>query len=418
MAVNVTMPKLGLTMETGKIVEWKKQEGEEVKAPEVLLTVETEKITYEVESPGTGFIHIIVPDEAEVPVAELIGIIGETKEEYDKVAAETPVAAAASETAAPAAQEAAAPAGGAAGAPSEAAKVVPLRKEGERIRISPLARKMAAEMSLDVRLIPGSGPGERIVKRDILAYKETAKAAPAAAAAQAPAAEDRLVKFTGMRRAIARKMVESKVQAAQAYMANNCDATAIQELRAELLPYAEKKAGVRVTITDIMMKITAHAIRQHPVINTRYTAEGDLWLASIDMGMAMALKDGLIVPVIRNIDNKSIIEIAKERVDLIDKGRSGKLLPDDITGSTFTLSAMGMFGLEEFYAIINQPENAILAVGAIIDKPVVVNKQIVIRPMMNVSLTYDHRTVDGAEAGQFMRTLKTYIENPTMILAG
>jgi len=465
MATNVTMPKLGLTMETGKIVEWKKQEGEQVQEKEILLVVETEKITYDVESPAAGILHIISPVESEVPVAELIGIIAADKAEYDKVAAEGAPAAAA--TASPAA---AAPAPAAA-QPVAATPAAPVRPPGERIKASPLAKRLAKEKDLDISLIPGTGPEGRIIKKDVLAFEETAgaaarvkispvakkmaddmgvdvsqiqgsgpggritkedverhaaaaKEAKAPAAAQAKAASapapsegDRLVKFTGMRRIISQKMLQSKTQAAQAYMANNCDASAIQSFRKQLLAYSEKKFGLRVTITDIMMKITACAIKAHPVINTRYTEEGDLWLQDVHMGMAMALKDGLIVPVIWNTDKKSIIEIAKDRVSLIDRGRSGKLTPDDMKGSTFTLSAMGMFGLEEFYAIINQPENAILAVGAILDKPWVVDGQIVVRPIMNVGLTYDHRTVDGAKAGQFMQTLKTFIENPMMCLA-
>ena len=465
MATNVTMPKLGLTMETGKIVEWKKQEGEQVQEKEILLVVETEKITYDVESPAAGILHIISPVESEVPVAELIGIIAADKAEYDKVAAEGAPAAAA--TASPAA---AAPAPAAA-QPVAATPAAPVRPPGERVKASPLAKRLAKEKDLDISLIPGTGPEGRIIKKDVLAFEETAgaaarvkispvakkmaddmgvdvsqiqgsgpggritkedverhaaaaKEAKAPAAAQAKAASapapsegDRLVKFTGMRRIISQKMLQSKTQAAQAYMANNCDASAIQSFRKQLLAYSEKKFGLRVTITDIMMKITACAIKAHPVINTRYTEEGDLWLQDVHMGMAMALKDGLIVPVIWNTDKKSIIEIAKDRVSLIDRGRSGKLTPDDMKGSTFTLSAMGMFGLEEFYAIINQPENAILAVGAILDKPWVVDGQIVVRPIMNVGLTYDHRTVDGAKAGQFMQTLKTFIENPMMCLA-
>jgi pyruvate dehydrogenase E2 component (dihydrolipoamide acetyltransferase) len=461
MATNVTMPKLGLTMETGKIIEWKKQEGEQVQEKEILLVVETEKITYDVESPATGILHIISPVESEVPVAELIGKIAADKAEYDKIAKEGAPAAAA--TAAPAA----------AAQPAAATPAAPLRKPGERVKASPLAKRLAKEKDLDISLIPGTGPEGRIIKKDVLAFEETAgaaarvkispvakkmaddmgldvsqipgsgpggritkedierhaaaaKEAKAPAAAQAPAAAasapapsegDRLVKFTGMRRIISQKMLQSKTQAAQAYMANNCDASAIQSFRKQLLAYSEKKFGVRVTITDIMMKITACAIKAHPVINTRYTEEGDLWLPDVHMGMAMALKDGLIVPVIWNSDKKSIIEIAKDRVSLIDRGRNGKLTPDDMKGSTFTLSAMGMFGLEEFYAIINQPENAILAVGAILDKPWVVDGQIVVRPIMNVGLTYDHRTIDGAKAGQFMQTLKTFIENPMMCLA-
>ncbi|MCK5423034.1 MAG: 2-oxo acid dehydrogenase subunit E2, partial [Deltaproteobacteria bacterium] len=289
-----------------------------------------------------------------------------------------------------------------------------------RVKITPVAKKMADERGLDVSTIQGSGPGGKIIKEDVERHVAAPKPAAAPAPAPAPSAPaegDRLVKFTGMRRIIAQKMLQSKVEAAQAYMANYVDASAIQSFRKQLLAYAEKKFGVRVTITDIMMKITASAIKAHPVINTRFTEEGDLWLQDIHMGMAMAMKDGLIVPVIWNIDKKSIIEIAKDRISLIDRGRGGKLTPDDMKGSTFTLSAMGMFGLEEFYAIVNQPENAILAVGAMIDKPWVVDGQIVVRPIMNVGLTYDHRTIDGAKAGQFMQTLKTFIENPMMVLA-
>jgi pyruvate dehydrogenase E2 component (dihydrolipoamide acetyltransferase) len=462
MATNVTMPKLGLTMETGKIVEWKKQESEQVQEKEILLVVETEKITYDVESPATGVLHIISQVESEVPVSALIGVIAADKAEYDKIAAEGVPAAA------PAATPATAPTPAAAH-PSGVTTPTPVRPPGERVKASPLAKRLAKEKGLDLSLIPGTGPEGRIIEKDVLAFEATAasaekvKISPVAkkmademgldiskiqgsgpggritkedverhvvaakpAAIQAPAANtpspapsegDRLIKFTGMRRIIAQKMLQSKVQAAQAYMANNCDASAIQSFRKQLLSYAEKKFGVRVTITDIMMKITACAIKAHPVINTRYTEEGDLWLQDIHMGMAMALKDGLIVPVIWNIDKKSIIEIAQDRVSLIDRGRSGKLTLDDMKGSTFTLSAMGMFGLEEFYAIINQPENAILAVGAIIDKPWVVDGQIVIRPIMNVGLTYDHRTIDGAKAGQFMQTLKLFVENPMMCLA-
>lgn len=459
MATNVTMPKLGLTMETGKIVEWKKQEGEQVQEKEILLVVETEKITYDVESPATGILHIIAPVESEVPVTELIGIIAADKAEYDKVAATTaaPAATVATAPSSVAAQPSATTPPASVRSPGERIKASPLAKrlakekgfdldlipgtgpEGriikkdvltfepaaasaERVKVSPVAKKMADEMGLDISQIQGSGTGGKITKEDIERHLATAKpVAGQASAAAAPSSVsnegDRLVKFTGMRRIIAQKMLQSKVQAAQAYMANNCDASAIQSLRKQLLPYAEKKAKVRVTITDIMMKITASAIKAHPVINTRYTEEGDLWLKDIHMGMAMAMQDGLIVPVIWNIDKKSIIEIAQDRVSLIDRGRSGKLTLDDMKGSTFTLSAMGMFGLEEFYAIVNQPENAILAVGAIIDKPWVVEGQIVIRPIINVGLTYDHRTVDGAKAGQFMQTLKLFIENPMMVLA-
>ena len=460
MAINVTMPKLGLTMETGKIIEWKTAEGGEVTQGEILLIVETEKITYEVESPGTGLLHIVVPQEGEVPVADLIGLIAADQAEYDKVAKEgapaaAPAAAAAQAPAAPSA--AAQPAAG--GTPA-----APVRSPGERIKASPLAKRLAKEKGLDISLIPGSGPEGRITEKDILAFEAAApaaaritpvakkmaeelgldvsriqgsgpagkitkedveqylakqKAAPAEKkeAAAAAGEGEKLVKLTGMRKVIARKMLQSCTGAAMAYMTYAVDATAIQNFRKKLLPTAEKKHGVRVTITDFMLKITAMAIRQHPVINTRWTDAGILYIEDINVGMAMAVKGGLVVPVIKNTDKKSIIEIAKDRVDLIDKGRNGKLGPDAMSGGTFTLSAMGMFGTDLFTAIINQPENAILGVGAIADKPVVVDKQIVVRPMVNLSLTYDHRTIDGAEAGRFMQTLKNFMEDPMMTLA-
>ncbi len=466
MATNVTMPKLGLSMETGKINEWKVAEGGETKEGDILLIVETEKITYEVESPATGLLHIIVPQEGEVPVADLIGIIAADKAEYDKICSEGAPATAA--PAAPAA-DASAPAESAPASAAPAA-AAPQRAPGERVKASPLAKKIAREADIDISLIGGTGPEGRIVKADVEAYlasnkvritpvakkiadaegidpsavtgtgpggkitKEDVqkhiaaqKAAPAAASAPAAAApakldwmgeNDRLEKLTGMRKVIARKMLQSCNEAAMAYMTYEIDATAIQNFRAKLLPSAEKKHGVRVTITDFMLKITAMALRQHPVVNTRWVeGEGIVYIDDINVGMAMAIKTGLVVPVIRDTDKKSIIQIAKDRVELIDKGRNGKLGPDEMTGGTFTVSAMGMFGTDTFTAIINQPENAILGVGTIKDKPVVVDKQIVIRPLMNLSLTYDHRTIDGANAGRFMQTLKEYMEDPMMTLA-
>ncbi|MEI6126699.1 MAG: dihydrolipoamide acetyltransferase family protein [Pseudomonadota bacterium] len=459
MALQVTMPKLGLTMETGKIVEWKKGEGSEVKKGEILLVVETEKITYEVECPADGLLHIIVPQDGEVPVAEVIGMIAADRADYDKVAAGGAPAAAVAPADATAPSAPAAPAAPAVQAPPRAA--------GERVKSSPLARKLAGDAGIDIAAVAGTGPEGRIVKKDVLSYQADNKfritpvaekmasqsgidlkqvtgtgpggkitkedieshlakatAAPAAAAAAAigtggekMAEGDKLVKLTSMRKVISRKMLQSCNEAAMAYMTNSIDATAIQDFREKILAPTEKKHKVRVTITDFVIKITAMALERHPVINTRWTADGILFLKDINVGMAMSIKDGLVVPVIHNANRKSIVEIAKDRTALIEKGRSGKLGPAEMTGGTFTVSAMGMFGTELFTAIINQPENAILGVGAIIDKPVVVNKQIVIRPMMNLSLSYDHRTIDGADAGRFLQTLKEFHDDPMLILA-
>jgi pyruvate dehydrogenase E2 component (dihydrolipoamide acetyltransferase) len=200
-------------------------------------------------------------------------------------------------------------------------------------------------------------------------------------------------------------------------MTISVDTTKILESRERLAPVIEKMTGVHLTITDILMKITASAISVHLVINTRWTPEGIIWFDAIHMGMAMALEEGLIVPVIWDIGKKSLSETAKARAELIEKGKVGKLTPDEMKGSTFTLSSLGMYGVEEFTANINQPESAILAVGAILDKPVVINKEMVIRPMMKLTLSYDHRVIDGAKAAQFMKTLRGLIEDPILILA-
>ncbi len=273
---------------------------------------------------------------------------------------------------------------------------------------------MAKEKGLDLRRIAGTGAIGRIRRKDVEAFRAT----PSPAAETPKAMEKgKLVKFTGMRRIIAQKMLASKVETAQIYMSSTIDATKILEAREKLLPIIEKKDGVRLTITDILMRITAAAIARHPVINTRWTPEGILWLDEIHMGMAMALEEGLIVPVIWEIGKKTISEIARARADLVERGRKGKLTPDDMKGSTFTLSSLGMYGIEEFCAIINQPESAILGVGAILDQPVVIGKEIVIRPRMKMTLSYDHRIIDGARAAEFMRTLKTLMEEPILILA-
>ena len=407
MPVDILMPKLGLTMTEGLIVEWRKKEGDPVRKGEILFVLETEKVTYEVEAPEDGTLgRILVKEQQTVPVGAAVATLfrpGESAVEASASPAPVPKAEAATPAPAAAARAAAAPGT----APSAG-----------RVKATPLAKKAARELGIDLAAVAGSGPGGRILREDVEKARAPGIKAPAASApaAAAPSADEKLVPFTGMRRTIAKKMLQSKVEAAQTYMSNTVDATKLQECREALLPFVEKKYGVRLTITDLMMKITGAALREHPVINTRWTDRGVLYLPEVHMGMAMALDEGLIVPVIKSINTKSLGQIAVDRTALIKKGKTNSFLPDDIKGSTFTLSAMGMFGIEQFTAIINQPENAILGVAAIIDKPVAVKGQIVIRPMMNVNLSYDHRTIDGAEAGKFMQTLKAFIEDPILIL--
>jgi len=396
MAVEIRMPKIGLTMKEGKVVEWRKKEGDRVEKGEIVFVFETEKTTFEVEAPGAGILTkiLVFPDQT-VPVGTVVGEIAESAE-----AASIP----------PPTFE----------VPAQKKEEAPLGfrpRPSIEVRATPLARRMAKEKGLDLRAIPGTGALGRVRRRDVEAFLSNPPPAPKVEVP--PSMEKgRLVKFTGMRRIIAEKMLASKVQTAQIYMSHTIDATGILEVREKLLPVFEEKAKVRLTITDLLMKITAAAIARHPVLNTRWTPEGILWLEEIHMGMAMALEEGLIVPVIWDIGKKSLLEIAQTRAKLVDLGRKGKLTPDDMKGSTFTFSSLGMYGIEDFCAIINQPESAILGAGAIIEKPVVVSKEIVIRPMMRVTLSYDHRIIDGAKAAEFMKTLKQWMENPILLLAG
>jgi pyruvate dehydrogenase E2 component (dihydrolipoamide acetyltransferase) len=406
MPIEIVMPKLGLTMTEALIVEWKKKEGDRVKKGEILFVLETEKVTYEVESPEDGVLgRILVQEKETVPIGTIVAYLlrpGENISEIEEVKA------------APTKEKVEAEAV----LTSEPAHPPQEEVAGEgRVKASPLAKKIARAYRIDLKGVTGSGPGGRIIRADVeKAYERVQKLAGPPVEGKEVRAE-KLVTFTGMRRTIAKKMLAAKVETAQTYMGNTVDASKIVEYREALLQYIEKKAGVRLTITDIMMKITGAAIREHPIVNTRWTEEGVLYLEDVHMGMAMALEEGLIVPVIRHINKKSFTQIAKDRIELIKKGRENRFLPDEITGSTFTLSTMGMFGIEQFTANINLPESAILAVGAIMEKPVVMNAEIVVRPMMNVTLSYDHRIIDGAEAGKFMRTLKAFIEDPVLILA-
>jgi len=411
MPVEIVMPKLGLTMSEGLIIEWKKKEGDQVKKGEILFVLQTEKVTFEVESPADGVLgKILVGENETVAVSTVVAYILEPGEDISHLGeVAVPPLAGRIQT-----EEAAAPHAGGGPVPVEHAK----GREGGRVKASPLAQKIAKAHNMDIRSILGTGPAGRIVREDVerAIEEQQRKAAPVSEPIE-EAASQRLVAFTGMRRAIAKNMMASKLETAQTYMSNAVDASKIVELRKDLLPYMEERFGVRITITDVIMKIAGAAIREHPIMNSRWTDNGILYLQEVHMGMAMALPDGLIVPVIRDINKKSLGQIALDRVDLIRKGKEKQFLPDDISGSTFTVSSMGMYGVEYFTANINVPESAILGIGAIIDKPVAIDKQVVVRPIMNVTLSYDHRIIDGAEAGKFMRTLKTLMENPIVMFA-
>lgn len=393
MTLQVLTPKIGLTMTEANIIEWKKKEGEWVEKGEVLFVFETEKVAFEVEAAHSGFLARILKQVGEtVQVGEVVGLLKEREEEPVKLNGEDPRPL----------QE---------GHETKGPEVRGDRREG--IRATPMARRIAKERGVDLKNVSASGVGGRIRMQDV----ESAAGSVPSPQGAPEEAEGRLVKLSGMRKIIAERMMTGKRDTAQIYMTVSIDATKLLETRDRLAPLLEKSEGIRPTITDLLMKICASAVSRHPILNTRWTSEGILWLDAIHMGMAMALEEGLIVPVIRDIGKKTLSEIAKARTSIVEKGKSGKLTPDEMKGSTFTISSLGMFGIEEFAAIINPPESGILAVGAILDKPVVISKEIVVRPVMRITLSYDHRVIDGAKAAEFMKTLKEFLENPSSVIA-
>ena len=334
MATPLQMPKIGLTMTEGKVVEWRKQVGDRVEKGEVVFVFETEKTTFDVESPASGFLARVVAEVFDtVQVGEVVGLLADR-------------------------------------------------------------------------------PGEEV--------QWPAPAAPAAPrpaeAPPPPAPEGRVVRPSTMRRVIAERMVASQREMAQTFMSASIDATKLLEARDTLAPVVEKAAGVRLTLTDVLVKVAAAAVAAHPAMHSRWTPEGIFYPDAIHMGVATAIDEGLVVPVIRDAGRKALADVATTRARLVERARSGTLTPDELTGGTVTLSSLGMLGVEEFTAIVNPPESAILAVGAILEKPVAIDRQVVVRPVMKVTLTYDHRVIDGATAARFLNRLRELAEAPAAAL--
>jgi len=398
MATTVIMPKLGLTMTEGTIEKWLKQEGDRVEKGEPLVEIITEKINFQYESPASGILRKILHHEGEaVPVTTPIAIIAEEGEVLTEVETLKPDIL-----------------------PVEIPKpaVVPMdvKEAPKRIFVSPIAKKMAQEKGIDLSSLKGSGPGGRIVKIDILktvekiAGKEVGLPPPI----QRPA--ERVIPLKGIRKIIAKRMTESFQNIPHFYLSLEVDMSAVQDLRERLKEEVEKRAKVRFTLTDILVKVAASALKENPIINSRIEGDQIHLVEEINIGVAIALEDGLIVPVVHHADRKSLTEIASTLRDLTQKAKEGKLSLEDVGGGTFTLSNMGMLGIDKFNPIINPPECSILGVGRTIEKPVVQGGEIKIKPMAWFSLSSDHRIVDGATAAQFLNHLKKLFENPTLLL--
>lgn len=411
MVIPIVAPKLGMSMSDVTLVEWKVKEGEKVEKGAIVLVIETEKTEWNVEAGATGFLHILVQEGSKAKIGQVVGLIAETLEEFESLKKETalpPLRAEAME-----------------GHPSPITQATTstIESEGkERIRISPIARKMAEEYRIDISRIKGTGPEGRIVKEDIERAIEEKKREPVSREEFPPLLyQGRRLKETiplkGMRKAIAERMVGSLSGSAQLSFLGEFDATELVNLR-EALFSKEKDLGVRITYTEILVFILARVLRDHRDMNVSLMEnEIKVW-EDINIGIAVALgKEGLLVPVVKQADKKSLIEISKEVKGLVERTREGKILPEEVTGGTFTLTSLGSIGVSYFQTpVINPPESAILGTGPIMEKPVVKQGQIVIASMMPYSLTFDHRVINGFGAEQFLRRLKELIETPGLLL--
>ena len=410
MAVQIVIPKLGMSMSDVMMVEWKAGEGEKVEKGTVVLVIETEKIAWNIETEASGFLHRLVPEGVKAKIGQVVGMVADTKEEFEKVQRETPpqrMAAEAREAPAPeAAQGMREAAGTGAGGL-------------DRIHISPVARKMAEEQKLDITRVKGTGPDGRIVKEDIekaITEAKKAAAAPEAASAYQGRRVKETIPLRGMRRAIAERMHSSLSNSAQLSFLGDFDATDLVRLREAFLNQ-EKTIGIKITFTEIMVYAISRVLKDHPDINLSLIEnEIKVW-EDINIGVAVALgKEGLLVPVVKQADKKSLVEISQEVKSLAEKARGGKILPDEVTGGTFTLTSVGSVGVSYYQTVvINQPESAILGTGPITERPIVKNGQIVAAPMMPYSLTVDHRVINGFGAEQFLVTLKELVEAPGLL---
>jgi pyruvate dehydrogenase E2 component (dihydrolipoamide acetyltransferase) len=418
MAITFGMPSLGHTMEKGKIIEWLKHEGDPIAKGEPLVVIETDKVITEVESPAEGVVlRIVVPSEEERPIGALLAVLGAQGEQVSEVELQQmlgPAAVQAPATSAPVV----------APAPTAAPRAeVAARDGGERLKISPIARKLADELGLDASTIQGTGPGGRITKDDVLRVAEAAKtAAPAAPApasvATAPApARGRLgvsstIPLRGMRGRVAERMFQSWNTIPRVTEVMQVDMSATVAFREAMLGQWEQQYGLRISLNDMITKAVAMALRRQPRLNATLVDQEVRLHDSVNMGIAVNLDEGLIVPVIFNADQKDLGQIAREGRDLAEKARAGRLQLDEISDGTFTITNLGTTGIELFTPIINPPQVAILGVGMVQRRPIVVGDALAIRPAVYLSLVFDHRAVDGVPAANFLQELKRLLEKP------
>lgn len=389
MASEVKLPRLGQGMEAGTINKWLKNEGDPVSKGEPLFEIDTDKVTQEVESDYEGVLLKIVLPQGEAPVGQTIAYIGKEGEEIR----DTPVG----DRGAPQSAE----------KPAEAAPAA-ADSNGGRIKASPLARRIARERGIDLSSLTGSGPDGRIIAEDVERGVPAQRSAPAAL----PTGDVESIPLTNIRKTIARRLTAAW-EAPVFQLTVSADMTRASNLVARA---RELNPDVRITVTDVLAKVCAQALMRHRDVNVQYTDDALLKFPTANVGIAVAAPQGLIVPVLRSVERLSLVEIAEARGDVVGRARENKLTTGDLEDGTFTISNLGMYGIEQFVAVINPPQAAILAVGATLDTPVARGGEVVVRPMMTMTLTVDHRAVDGAEGADFLRTVKQFLEEPALAL--
>jgi len=362
LVTKVLMPRLSLTMKEGTVVQWFKKEGDAVNKGEPLVEVLTEKVTYDIEAPVSGILRkVLALEGVEVPVAEVLGIITAPDEQLtEETTAEAPTK-------------------------EEVGEIE------KRILASPAAKRLAKEYGIDLTQVKGTGPEGRIVEEDVRKFAEEIKVGPRVR---------EVIPLIGIRKTAAERVTLSAKTAPHSTVTMEVDMTNATKLREEQVSY-----------TEILVKAVARALAEHPIVNSTLDGEQIKIFEDINIGVAVATEKGLVVPVIHDADKKSLKEVASTLNELVEKARASKLSKEELTGGTFTITNLGMFGVEIFTPIINPPETAILGVGKVVEKPVIVNKEIVIKPMMYLSLSYDHRVIDGAPAAQFLQKIKQLLEN-------
>jgi pyruvate dehydrogenase E2 component (dihydrolipoamide acetyltransferase) len=448
-ATEIYLPQLGLTMTEGTVVRWLKAAGDAVKQGEPLVEIETDKVTTEIEAPADGILGaILVGDGGTAPIGGVLSHVLGVGEAQPQLVSTTTVAATPTSPTAEVAQPASAPPSGERvfATPRARRKAHELGVDLARVeasgpggrlveadvrwfadqtretapRVSPVARRLAQELGVDVSAVQGTGEGGRIRREDVERAAAAARPAPPPPAAAPPpigAAEP----LTGVRRVVAERMAHSFTTTPHFYLTAEVDATALTRMREGLLPRIEASRGVRLTVTDILVKVCAQALSEHPEVNVAFAETGGgpgiVRLADVNVGVAVALEQGLVVPVVRGADRLTLAETAVRRTELVERARAGKLGLPDLEGGTFTLSNLGMFGVDQFQAIINTPQAAILAVGRVRERPVAADGAVVVRPTLNLTLSLDHRLLNGAQGARFLERVAQLIAEPYLLLA-